>query len=154
MAMNHGSTGAIAPVSDFVDYLDAEHRELALQRLHFLNFVQSKAPLKSCRCGEPTPALGEGPQLGEQRRVECGLCHQFYFWLPKLKNQGKRVSSSTGLANGDFCQCCRKSGVNLVGHHVIEVAEGGSDEPENVWTICEPCHLVIHALRRLAGGAS
>jgi 5-methylcytosine-specific restriction endonuclease McrA len=40
-----------------------------------------------------------------------------------------------------------------VGHHVVEVAEGGSDDPENVWTICEPCHLVIHALRRLAGGA-
>ena len=62
-----------------LDQLDDEHQQMMFERLHFLSFVKSKAPLKSCRCGTPTPVLAEGPQIGEQRRVECGLCHQFYF---------------------------------------------------------------------------
>lgn len=143
------------PLPDFnLDRLDSEHRRLALERLHFLNFLDAKAPLPPCNCpsGIPAPILAEGPpnSPGEKRRIECGRCHKFYFWLPKLKNKDRRPSSSTNLADGTACQCCRKIGVNLVGHHVIEVAEGGADDPENIWTICEPCHAIIHALRRHA----
>lgn len=138
-----------------VDYLDIEHRNLLFERLHFLNYLAAKAPLDSCKCpgGAPTPILAEGPpqEPGSRRRIECGLCHKFYFWLPKLKNKDKRATSSTGLANSTFCQCCRKSGANLVGHHVVEVVEGGTDDSDNIWTLCEPCHQVIHALRRIAG---
>jgi hypothetical protein len=144
------------PIPDLslVDQMDAEHQQLVFERLHFLNFIKKLEPLKPCRCGEPAPALADGPPgTGERRRIECGGCSKFIAWLPKLKNKDRRSSGSTGLAASSFCQCCRKTGVNLVGHHVVEVAEGGSDDPENVWTICEPCHLVIHALRRLAGGA-
>jgi hypothetical protein len=143
------------PLPDFnVDRLDAEHRKLAFERLHFLNFLNDKSPLSPCNCpsGQPTPILAEGPPNApsEKRRIECGKCHKFYFWLPKLKNKDRRPSSSTNLADGMTCQCCRKIGVNLIGHHIVEVAEGGSDEPDNIWTVCVPCHAIIHALRRHA----
>lgn len=143
------------PLPDFdFDRLDAEHQRLAFERLHFLNFLRSKSPLPPCNCpsGLPAPILAEGPPNapGEKRRIECGGCRKFYFWLPKLKNKDRRSSSSTNLADGTLCQCCRKIGVNLVGHHVIEVAEGGADAPDNIWTLCEPCHTIIHALRRHA----
>lgn len=140
------------PVLAQLDQLDNEHQQMMFERLHFLSFIKTLT-LKSCRCGEPAPILAPGPGANERRKIECGGCGQYIAWLPKLKNKNRRTSTSTGLASGAVCQCCRKTGVKLVGHHVVEVAEGGSDDPENVWTICEPCHLVVHALRRLAGGA-
>lgn len=134
-----------------VDDLDEERRRIVIERLHFLEFLSTRSPLSPCRCASgPAPILAEGPVSGELRRIECGGCHKFYYWLPKLRNKDRRPSSSTGLASGIFCQCCRKTGERLIGHHVIEVTEGGNDEPENVWTICEPCHSIIHALRRAA----
>ena len=142
---------AFDPVA-FVDGMDAEHQRLAQDRLFFIHFIRQKEPLKPCRCSSgPSLILTEGPasEPGSRRKIECGICHQFYFWLPKQKNQQHRPPSSTGLAIGDFCQCCRKIGVSLVGHHVIEVSEGGSNDPENIWTVCEPCHTVIHTLRRI-----
>jgi len=138
-----------------IDQLDVEHQKIAFERLHFLNFLQAKAPLATCDCldGKPTPVLVEGPpqEPGSKRRIECGLCHKFYFWLPKLRNKDKRPSSSTNLASGSYCQCCRKIGANLIGHHIVEVAEGGTDDQENIWTLCEPCHSIVHALRRITG---
>lgn len=142
---------------DIIDQLDDERQQLLYEKLHFNDFIKKISPLKPCRCpsGNPIPARSEGPanDPGAQRRIECGLCHQFIAWLPKIKNQHRRPSRSTGLASQSFCQCCLKSGVNLEGHHIIEVAEGGSDAPDNIWTLCEPCHAVIHALRRLAAAS-
>lgn len=131
-----------------VDQLDKEHQQLVFERLHFLSFLEKIAPIKCC--GQPAPILADGPYAGERRKVECGSCSKFLAWLPKLKNKDRRASSSTGLANGVECQLCRKTGVNLVGHHVVEVDEGGADNSENIWSVCDPCHAVIHALRRIA----
>lgn len=145
-------TALPAPVAPalLIDQLDEEHRQLAFERLHFLNFTKTLV-MKPCRCGVPSPILEAGPEPHERRRIECGGCGKFLAWLPKLKNKDKRPSSSTGLASGTFCQCCRKTGVKLIGHHIIEVDEGGDDRPENIWTVCDPCHAVIHALRRVTG---
>lgn len=141
-------------VLGLIDSLDGERRVMAYQRLHFLAFVESKRPYLKCQCGEPTLVLEFGPAPDERRRIECGICHRFYWWLPKLKNKDKRTGASTGLADSDFCQCCRKSGAKLIGHHVIEVCDGGTDDQENIWTVCEPCHAVIHALRKIAKDAT
>jgi hypothetical protein len=135
-----------------VDGLDEEHQQLAFERLHFLNFVKTLT-IKPCRCFAPVPILAPGPGANERRKIECGGCGKFIAWLPKLKNKDRRSSNSTGLAQGHYCQCCRKTGVTLIGHHVIEVDEGGNNDADNIWTVCEPCHLVIHALRRIAQAA-
>jgi len=141
---------------DLVDQLDAEHQRLVMTRLHFNQHIMTLSRQFQAHQDKyghkPVPVLETGPQPNEQRKIVCGTCGHWLDWLPKLKNATRRAPSSTGLADSDFCQCCRKTGVNLVGHHVIEVSEGGSNEPDNLWTVCEPCHQVIHALRRHALG--
>ena len=80
----------------------------------------------------------------------------------KLKNpeiQGKQYQQGT-LANwenlkayakyrdGYKCRACGKSkhkdGVKLEVHHIIRKADGGTDVPENVVTLCEDCHKAHH----------
>ena len=142
----------LAPDLFLLDQLDEEHQHLAFERLHFLSFLKKLEPLKPCRCGLPAPILTYGPpnDPGAKRRVECGGCGQYIAWLPKLKNKDRRSSNSTGLAHGEVCQLCQKGGVNLEAHHVIEVADGGGNDSVNLWTLCGPCHTVIHALRQIA----
>jgi hypothetical protein len=43
------------------------------------------------------------------------------------------------------CQRCRHRG-NLSIHHIIPRSEGGSDEPENLITLCFRCHDYIECL--------
>ena len=147
------STPATVAPDFLIDSLDPEQQHKVFETLHFKRFVRS-LELKPCRCGTPLPVLEAGPTPEERRKIVCGGCEKFLAWLPKLRNKDKRPSSSTGLAVGTFCQCCRKTGVSLTGHHVIEVDEGGSNAPENIWTVCDACHQVIHALRRLVQGSA
>lgn len=143
----------VAPALDVdLDSLDQGRQHLIFETLHFKNFVASKAPHAPCACQTgPLLVLEAGPpqEPGARRRIECGKCHKFYYWLPKIKNINKRPPSSTGLARGAVCQCCLKAGVALVGHHVVPVADGGSDAQDNIWTVCGACHAIIHALRRM-----
>jgi len=32
----------------------------------------------------------------------------------------------------------------LEGHHVVEYANGGTDDADNVWVVCTACHKLIH----------
>lgn len=84
------------------------------------------------------------------------------FDIQKLKNpeiQGKQYQQGA-LANwenlkafakyrdGYKCRACGKSkhkdGVKLEVHHIIRKADGGTDVPENVVTLCEDCHKAHH----------
>jgi hypothetical protein len=42
--------------------------------------------------------------------------------------------------DGYQCQICRKTGVELELDHVIPVCRGGSDEMDNLQTLCRPCN--------------
>lgn len=50
--------------------------------------------------------------------------------------------------DGYRCRACGKSkhkdGVKLEVHHIIRRADGGTDVPENVVTLCEECHKAHH----------
>ena len=94
-------------------------------------------------------------------RVELGK-----FDSQKLKNpdiEGKQYQQGTlaGWENlkayakyrdGYKCRACGKSkhedGVKLEVHHVIRRADGGTDVPENVVTLCEECHKAHHTGER------
>jgi len=106
---------------------------------------------EKCRCTSGVPILvdgeGSGPHL---RKIECGRCGQAFGWIPQVKNYGKRPKNGAQKTT-EFCQMCRRQNVVLTAHHVIEVSEGGKDGPENIWTVCEQCHVMIHAVRRIAG---
>jgi len=45
-----------------------------------------------------------------------------------------------------YCQRCHKrfSAAALDCHHIVPKENGGSDNPKNLLTLCEPCHNAIH----------
>jgi len=46
------------------------------------------------------------------------------------------------------CQKCKtnKSGQHFHVHHIVFKSKGGTDSPDNLVTLCEPCHTKIHLL--------
>ena len=42
------------------------------------------------------------------------------------------------------CQCCGKKNCRLEVHHIIFRSNGGTDDEENLITLCEDCHKKIH----------
>ena len=43
------------------------------------------------------------------------------------------------------CQCCGKKNCKLEVHHVKFKSNGGTDDEENLVTLCEDCHKGVHA---------
>ena len=43
------------------------------------------------------------------------------------------------------CQCCGKKNCRLEVHHIIFRSNGGTDDEENLITLCEDCHKGVHA---------
>lgn len=101
-----------------------------------------------------------GPHYGE---VVCVVCNNRTRFMRKPENIGKRKKNkySPDALGINFCQMCMRSKEDLVNHetleihHVIQVADGGPDTPENIWVTCTPCHKMIHHsrcyLRRASG---
>ena len=89
--------------------------------------------------------------------VEIGKFDSQQLKYPEI--QGEQYQQGT-LANwenlkayakyrdGYKCRACGKSkqqdGVRLEVHHIIRRADGGTDVPENVVTLCEDCHKAHH----------
>jgi 5-methylcytosine-specific restriction endonuclease McrA len=48
--------------------------------------------------------------------------------------------------DGYTCQQCKKNkNLHLHVHHIVFRSQGGTDSPENLITLCEPCHEALHA---------
>lgn len=60
----------------------------------------------------------------------------------KRKSISKRVRFSVFARDGFACRYCGATSekVQLVLDHIEPVSKGGSDEPENLVTACEPCN--------------
>ena len=43
------------------------------------------------------------------------------------------------------CQCCGKKNCRLEVHHIKFKSDGGTDDEENLITLCEDCHKGVHA---------
>lgn len=118
-------------------------------------------PERQCpKCG----AMGKPYEQGKFNQTHgyalaCPHCHQFIGWGGKakpIKDATKRIRSSnwTDKRLGiDYCQCCMRNARHLGNletleiHHVIPVADGGTDSPENLWVLCTACHKAVHARR-------
>lgn len=53
------------------------------------------------------------------------------------------------LAAHPFCEECRAAGKLVAAdtvHHIIPLAEGGTNAPENLISVCHACHSRHHAL--------
>ena len=42
------------------------------------------------------------------------------------------------------CQCCGKKNTRLEVHHIIYRSQGGTDDENNLITLCEECHSKVH----------
>lgn len=90
--------------------------------------------------------------------LECG---QFDMYLmknpvlanPKVRHWGYQKGPNYGFANtkamvlnrdGYTCQCCKKKIGRMEVHHIVYQSNGGSDEAENLITVCPKCHKEIH----------
>jgi 5-methylcytosine-specific restriction protein A len=69
--------------------------------------------------------------------------------LPATAVERKRGSAGVKDRNAikardhGLCQLCRAQGVVRIGYivdHRIPLADGGSDEADNKWCLCVPCH--------------
>ena len=43
------------------------------------------------------------------------------------------------------CQCCGKKNVRFEVHHIIFRSQGGTDDENNLITLCEDCHSKVHS---------
>lgn len=100
------------------------------------------------------------PVLGHYARYDCPVCDRFLGWEAKPENANKKrrkpqdhlfwIFNDRGV---DYCQLCLRYTGQLPAkvvfqvHHVIEVQNGGSDEPENLMHLCSICHRLLHVLR-------
>ncbi|NMX22022.1 hypothetical protein C5S30_06250 [ANME-1 cluster archaeon GoMg4] len=48
--------------------------------------------------------------------------------------------------DGWQCQKCGATNVQLHAHHIIPLSQGGSNEPDNLITLCKNCHAELHPL--------
>lgn len=74
---------------------------------------------------------------------------------PKVKHWGYQKGANYGFENTKAmvlnrdnytCQCCRgkHKDSRLEAHHIIYRSQGGSDESDNLITLCHTCHKALH----------
>jgi 5-methylcytosine-specific restriction protein A len=69
--------------------------------------------------------------------------------VPVLTQQPGRIERKRGSAGvkdraaikaRDYGLCCKCGALGSVVDHIVPLWKGGSDEPENKQTLCDPCH--------------
>lgn len=100
------------------------------------------------------------PELTHWGKYECAKCGRFLAWVKKPDNEKRNRRNSKKLAKPfedagiDYCQLCLRKRCELpqnmtfVAHHIVEVQDGGSDDPTNLLHLCTFCHELVHLLRR------
>ncbi|NBQ69019.1 MAG: HNH endonuclease [Nitrosomonadaceae bacterium] len=62
----------------------------------------------------------------------------------KIK-MGRELKERLLLDRGRKCERCQYDNVNVLqGHHIVEKANGGTDDIENLLLLCPNCHYTIH----------
>lgn len=116
------------------------------------------------RCGDRSPiGVIEPPEEVERwdhfAKINCGKCGAFLRWMPFPEldaehARSRRQSRRALRPNADsFCEICLRTAGQLVHpdrlevQHVIEKADGGSDEPDNLRHYCTACHSWVNWMR-------
>ena len=73
---------------------------------------------------------------------------------PKIKHWGYQKGTNYGFANSRehaicrdkyTCQCCGAKNTRLEVHHIVYRSQGGTDDLDNLITLCADCHKKVHA---------
>ena len=77
--------------------------------------------------------------------MEKPWLQQFKWAYQKGVNYGFANARAHALDRDNYtCQCCGKKHVRLEVHHIVFRSQCGSDELDNLITLCEKCHVAIH----------
>ncbi|WP_046698977.1 HNH endonuclease [Moraxella bovoculi] len=52
----------------------------------------------------------------------------------------RRLRDSILLRDQYTCRCCGRVGGDLELDHIVNIANGGTDDPSNLQTLCKSCH--------------
>lgn len=108
---------------------------------------------KFCKAFEPpvVEVCQSGPHYA---KGFCAKCGRYLDWVKKPDSEKvNRPAAQKDLAikyGRGFCELCRcpeeylAKSETLAGHHVIEYADGGEPNRENIWVTCTSCHGLIH----------
>lgn len=116
------------------------------------------------QCGDRSPmSIVEPPKEMDRwqhyAKTKCGKCGAFMGWAPWPETdtehkRDRRKSRKALRPDGDsFCEICLRTEKQLVHpdklevQHVIEKADGGPDEPENLRIYCSACHSWVNWVR-------
>lgn len=106
-----------------------------------INFIKSILPVRNevIETGQFDPHLMKNPSLANSKIKHWGY--------QKGPNYGFENTKAMVLARDNYtCQCChgKKKDSKLEAHHIIYRSQGGSDEAENLITLCHTCHKGVH----------
>ena len=107
-------------------------------------------PKRPCR-------YGGCPNLTDSKTGYCeehrGLTQRHYEHFARGYNQHERYGSGWRKVRDKYisahplCEECEKRGryvlANLV-HHILPIADGGSNDEDNLMSLCTSCHEKIH----------
>lgn len=104
-----------------------------------INFIYSILPIKTLvlETGTFDTHLMKDPRLANPKVRHWGY--------QKGPNYGFESTKAQILyRDGYKCQNCGKTKCKLEVHHIVFKSKGGSDEPENLITLCHDCHWKVH----------
>jgi len=90
------------------------------------------APPRACRSPRCARLLGPGERCPEH---EAPFADSTYRELPPIP---ARLRRQIRKRDGGVCQICGANGTDV--DHRVPRSAGGSDQPENLWLLCGPCH--------------
>jgi|DEB0MinimDraft_6_1074348.scaffolds.fasta_scaffold09199_3 5-methylcytosine-specific restriction endonuclease McrA len=108
----------------------------------------------NCECGHSTVQFGY-ISANNSLNVYCDYCWKKY---PKSlsgpKKSKRRNTSHQYFVDQQkevgryFCEMCFYD-KDLEVHHIVEVKDGGTDEPGNLQLLCNCCHTIVHRIRNM-----
>ena len=106
------------------------------------------------------------PDTNHYGEIRCTSCNR-HQWIAKPENEkrprrkaNRKLLPLIDADRRDWCWRCLRTkeslgelqpSLELQVHHVIEVSDGGTDEPLNLEVLCEECHEETHRDRRRYG---
>ena len=106
-----------------------------------IEFIKSILPITTTvlECGQFDTHLMKDPSLANENKRHWGY--------QKGINYGFEKTKAMVLNRDDYiCQYCKgkHKDPKLEVHHIIYRSNNGSDEPENLITLCKTCHDAVH----------
>lgn len=119
--------------------------------LFFLGERMPYRPKHPCSC-PGCPELTHERYCEEHKKLTDSLYNKYGRSTEQKKRYGNNWHRTRNayFREHQYCELCKRNGKTVQGeqvHHIIPIAEGGSNEWSNLMTLCRSCHSRLHAER-------